>query len=327
VKDIADFNRDGFVGSDEQFVAFKTGRLSFKHPAITARYRMLDEISGYFQVGYTGLTRDEAVFLFAQQRAVFMTTGTWDARSLLEQAEGTFEVGVMDYPLPTSDDPVYGPVISGPNYERIGGGFPFGVTRTSKHSEVALDFLMFMASQEKNGELNEIIGWIPSVRGAATPSFLQGFEPHLRGVYGCFRPDNLGGETWLKWVQQYSKFQIKKITYEELVKEFEPFYKERGMTDFLEQQKSWRRALHKEAQFLAGIRANALYDSEKSESWWIRYRLITADRQVAKEIVHERQMRMVMDGIEDTAMNPYEYSPKVLARVKEKILKSKKLKL
>jgi len=321
VKDIADFNRDGFVGSDEQFVAFRTGRLSFQHPAITARYQMLSEISSYFQVGYTGLMRDEAVFLFAQQRAVFMTTGTWDARSLLEQADGTFEVGVMDYPLPTSDDPVYGSVISGPNYERIDGGFRFGITRTSKHPEVALDFLLFMAGRTNNSKLNEIIGWIPSVRGSETPSFLQGFEPHLRGVYGCFRPDNLGGETWLEWVQQYSLFQIKKISYEELAAKFEPFYEKNGMTDFLEQQKSWRRALHKEAQFLAGIRANAFYDREKSDSWWIRYRLITADRQVAREIIHERQMRMVLNGIPDTVVNPYEYSPQVLEKVREKMKK------
>ena len=323
VKDVADFNRDGFVGSDEQYVAFKTGRLSFQHPAIRARYRMLSELCRNFQVGFTGLTRDEAVFLFAQQRAVFMTTGTWDARSLLEQAEGTFNVGVMDYPLPKPDDPVYGSVIKGPCYEKIDGGFRFGITRTSKHPEVALDFLLYMAGQKKNSELNEIIGWIPSVRGAATPTFLQGFEPHLRGVYGCFRPDNLGGETWLRWTQLYTEFQVDKRTYDELAEEFEPFYKKRGMTDFMEQQKSWRRALHKDAQFLAGIRADALYDKEKSDSWWIRYRSLTADRQMAKEIAHERQMRMVTEGVTGTDVNPYEYSPEVLNRVKDRILKAK----
>ena len=37
-----------------------------------------------------------------------MTTGTWDARSLQEQAKGQFEVGIMDFPIPAADDPVYG---------------------------------------------------------------------------------------------------------------------------------------------------------------------------------------------------------------------------
>ena len=323
VKDVADFNRDGFVDSGEQFAAFRTGRLSFKHPAIRARYRMMREVSNNFQIGYTGLTRDEAVFLFAQQRAVFMTTGTWDARSLLEQAQGTFRVGVMDYPMPTKDDPEFGSVIRGPNYEKIDGGFRFGITRNSKHPEVALDFLLFMASRRKNTELNEIIGWIPSVRGSRTPTFLKGFEPHLRGVYGCFRPDNLGGETWLRWTQLYAKFQIKDIDYDELAAEFEPFYKKMGMTDYLEQQKGWRRALLKDEQFLAGVRAAALYDKAKSETWWIRYRSLMADRQITKEITHVRQMKMVTDGV-TTEVAPYAYSPRVLERVRQRLKQSGK---
>jgi hypothetical protein len=186
----------------------------------------------------------------------------------------------------------------------------------SKHPEVALDFLLYMASQKKNSELNEIIGWIPSVRGSVTPTFLEGFEPHLRGVYGCFRPDNLGGETWLRWVQLYAEFQIKEIDYDTLAKKFEPFYKKQGMTDFLEQQKSWRRALLKDSQFLAGVRAAAFYDDKKSQSWWIRYRSLMAERQITREILHEEQMRMVKQGIPDTEVNPYAYSPKVLERVK-----------
>ena len=112
----ADFNRDGFVGNDETFVAFKTGLLDFYYPPYALWLKMLREVTDYFQVGYTGLGRDEAVFLFAQQRAVFMTTGTWDARSLQEQAEGQFEVGIMDFPIPSRDDPVYGEVVEGRIY-------------------------------------------------------------------------------------------------------------------------------------------------------------------------------------------------------------------
>ncbi len=157
VRRVADFNRDGFVGNDELFVAFRTGRVSFEYPAIRARFQMVREVTDQFQTGYTGLTRDEAVFLFAQQRAVFMTTGTWDARSLEQQAEGSFEVGVMDFPRPKADDPEYGSVIEGTLYERPAGGFPFAITRTCRHPDVALDFLLFMAGSRRNEELNRII--------------------------------------------------------------------------------------------------------------------------------------------------------------------------
>ncbi|NCA82713.1 MAG: carbohydrate ABC transporter substrate-binding protein, partial [Opitutae bacterium] len=78
----ADFNRDGTVGNDETFVGFKTGLLDFHYAPYACWFKMIREVTDFFQTGYTGLGRDEAVFLFAQQRAVFMTTGTWDARSL-----------------------------------------------------------------------------------------------------------------------------------------------------------------------------------------------------------------------------------------------------
>ena len=116
----ADFNRDGVVGNNEQFVAFRTGRLDFDFLPYRARFKMIEELTRYFQSGYTGLTRDEAVFLFAQQKAVFMSTGTWDARSLQEQAKGQFEVGVMYYPYPEPTDPYYGPVAPARPREQVG---------------------------------------------------------------------------------------------------------------------------------------------------------------------------------------------------------------
>lgn len=317
VKDVADFNRDGFVDNGEQYAAIKSGRLSFMHPAIVARYRMLWELTENFQVGFTGLSRDEALLLFAQERAVFMTTGTWEARSLLEQAEGFFEVGVMDYPLPSRDDPTYGPVIRGPSYERIGGGAKFGITRTCRHPEIALDFLLFITSQRRNEQLNEIIGWIPSVRETRMPSFLAGFEPHLKGVYGCFNPTGLGGETWLKWTQLYAEYQVKRRTYDEIVRDFEPYYKQRGVVDFMDAQKDWRRAMHDNEQFLAGIRAAAMTSAgESATSAWAKYRILTTTRQIWPEIAHTRQVKLVLGDLKLAEHGPYEYSGRVLDAVR-----------
>jgi raffinose/stachyose/melibiose transport system substrate-binding protein len=298
----ADFNRDGFVGNDELYVAFKTGRISFDFPPFRAKFKMLREVTDYFQTGYTGLTRDEAVFLFAQQKAVFMTTGTWDARSLQQQAEGRFEVGVMDFPLPSADDPYYGSIVEGPNYERPGGGFQFGLTRTSKHPEIALDFLLFMASQQQNEELNRIIGWIPCIVGTKMDPMLEAFAPHLEGVYSAMNLW-LGGET-----------------FEELAAEFEPFYKERGLKDFLEQQRDWRRGMHQNERFLAGIRARAMAaEGEEAEAAWVKYRALTKDRQVWTELGRSRQLKLLEKGPDIDAVGPYEYSPKVLESIRRRI--------
>jgi len=315
----ADFNRDGFVGNDELFVAFRTDRIGFDFPPYAARFQMLSEISRYFQTGYTGLTRDEAVFLFAQQQAVFMTTGTWDARSLQEQAEGRFEVGVMDFPLPLKDDPYYGPIIEGPLYEQAYGGFPFAITRTSEHPEEALDFLLFLAGKEQNEKLNRIIGWIPSVRGTEMDPLLEAFEPHLEGVYKAM-DFNLGGETWLRYTQLYALFQIGDITYEEFAERFAPYYKEQGLKDFLEQQRDWRRSMHKNEVFLAGIRAKAMLSrGEEAQSNWIRYRSLTTQRQVWPEINHTRQMQLVKEGPQLETDSPYAYSEAVIERVRRRI--------
>lgn len=315
----SDFNRDGYVGNDEMFVAVRTGRYSLLHPAIRARFKMLQELSQYFQTGYTGLTRDEAVFLFAQERAVFMTTGTWDARSLQEQAKGVFEVGIMDYPLPTREDPEYGPYVLGPNYERILGGFPFGITKTCKHPDMALDFLLYLAGRPQNERLNQTIGWIPSVKNTRMDPLVEAFQPHLQGVYGCFNP-NLGGETWIKWLQLYSLFQVGQISFEDLMGQFEPFYKDKGLKDFEEQQKDWRRAIHSNEQILAGMRASALMKGgQDAESIGVRYRSFLCSRQLWTEIGHARQMKMVTGELPLRPNGPYEYSDHAIQRVKARL--------
>lgn len=314
-----DFNRDGFAGNDELFVAVKTDRIGFDHPAYRAKFQMLREVTDYFQTGYTGLTRDEAVFLFAQQKAVFMPTGTWDARSLEEQAKGRFRVGVMDFPLPLQDDPVYGDVVEGPVYESPGGGFRFGVTRTSDHPELAQDFLFFLASQTWNEELNRIIGWIPTVIGTRMDPLLQAFEPHLEGVYGAM-PISLGGETMVRWMQLYSQYQVNQISYSNLVAVFEPFYKEYGLKDYLEQQRDWRRGMVRNEQFLAGIRWMALAgEGDEAQSAWVKYRALTAQRQIWAELDHARQMKLIEDGPTIDADGPYEYSDEVLERVRRRV--------
>ena len=314
----ADFNRDADVGNNELYVAFKIGAVDFYNPSITTKFRMIREVTDYFQTGYTGLTRDEAVFLFAQQKAVFMSTGTWDARSLQELAKGQFEVGVMEPPLPTKDDPEFGAVVEGPNYEQAGTGFQFGLTRTSQNQDTALDFMLFMASQPHNQKLNEIIGWIPAIRGTEMDPLLKAFEPHIEGVYGAFSIW-LGGNTATKWMQVYSAYQVNQMSYDEMVKEFQPFYIEQGMEDFLEQQRDWRRGMHNNERFLAGIRAKAfLAEGEESNSAWVRYRALTKDRQVWAELDHNRQMQLIEKGPQK-AVGPYEYSPAVMEKIKKKV--------
>jgi ABC-type glycerol-3-phosphate transport system substrate-binding protein len=315
----ADFNRDGVLGGDESYVATRAGLLSLDFPAYRARFSMLSELTEQFQTGFAGLTRDEAVFQFVQQQAVFMATGTWDARGLQEQSGGQFTVGVMDFPRPGPDDPQYGALVEGPLFEQPYVGFAFAITHTSPHFEQALDFLRFMASKEQNEKLNRIIGWMPSVKGSELDPLLKAFEPHLEGVIKAFNPD-LGGETWLKWMQLYSLFQVNQLTFDELRDQYEPFYKERGYQDFMEQQRDWRRGMHLDEEMLAGLRASALLaGGTEAESAWVKYRSLTGLRQITPELLRSRQMHLIEHGPRDASVGPYDYSPAVLEKIRARL--------
>lgn len=311
----ADFNRDGLLGIDESYVATRAGLLGFDYPPYEAKLRMLRELTDQFQTGFSGLTRDEAVFQFIQQDAVFMATGTWDARSLQEQAADQFTIGVMNFPFPAPDHPDYGPFIEGPLFEQPYVGFAFAITHTSPHFEQALDFLRFMASQPQNEKLNRIIGWIPSVKGTRIDPMLQAFEPQLEGVTRAFNPD-LGGETWLNWMQLYSLYQVDQLSYEDLVAQYTPLYLELGRKDFADQQRDWQRGLHIEEESLAGLRAQALMAPPgETDTHWIKYRSLTTLRQVTPEIQRARQVRLMEQGPQLDGRGPYEYDPAILEKV------------
>jgi len=314
-----DFNRDGVVSSHELFVAIKTDRMSLTFPAFKARYQMMREVTNHFQVGYTGVPLGDAIFLFAQQRAVFLSTGTWDARSLQTQANGKFEIGIMDFPRPAPSDPEYGSLMEGPVYEEQEQGFPFAVTRNSKNAEIAVDFLLFLAAQKQNEELNSIMGWIPSIQGAKIDSFLKPFEPHLEGVYTALML-RLGGETRNKYQQVYSLYQSKQIDFDQLVKEFEPFYKTRGEADYLESQRDWRRGILINEQLLAAQRARAMLGTgDEQKLRWIKYRAFTTSRQVLPEVEHSQQLALIRNGPSLKSTGPYEYSAELLDRVRRRI--------
>jgi raffinose/stachyose/melibiose transport system substrate-binding protein len=314
-----DFNRDGAVGNDELFVGFKTGRIDFSFPPYEAKFRMLRELTDQFQAGFTGLGRDEAVFVFAQQRAVFISTGTWDVSSLHEQARGVFKVGIMDFPVPAPDDPEFGKISEGPVYERPAAGFSFVITRTCKHQEEAMDFLRFLGSQEGNQELNRIIGWIPAIQGTRVSSMLEPFNPHLEGIFGCM-PVTLGGETIIKWQQLYSLFQVNQLSYQELAAGFLPFYLEHGVAELAEMDRNRRRGMIRDEQLMAGIRALAANSApDEAASRWIKYRQMTTVRLMSRDLNAALLQKTLDEGAVTHAVGPYEFSSEVVANVKRRL--------
>jgi len=197
VQDDVDENMDGYPSNDETFFTILSGRVKFDDPRILKIMKLTRELGKRFQQGWKGLSRDDAVGLFIQQRSLFISTGSWDGMTLKAQAESAprpFTVRIAQYPTVSPQDPEWAELGLGRNSEWRGTGFPFGLTKTSKHPELVLDFLRFAASQKINEELNRVIGWIPVIQGAKPSEFLAAFAPNIDGPRKGWEL-NLGGRS------------------------------------------------------------------------------------------------------------------------------------
>ena len=313
----ADYNRDGDVAEDETYVGIKTGKMSLNDRPWRARFALTRELVQQFQPGFIGLGRDEAVFLFAQQRAVFMCTGTWDVGSLVEQARGKFEVGIANFPQPAFEDAEYGHLEPGPRFDPAFAAFAFGLTNTSKHPELAKRFLQFLASKRGNAELNRIIGWIPAIADAPIPPELARFAPCDQGIYAAGNLV-LGPDTLVAFNQYFSLYETDPgFSFERFVRDFTPVYLQRGQLDWEEYQREWRRAAVVNEEVLGAMRGAALLHNDAPDSAeWVAYRAFGMVRQLVPQLeYHEREEWLARPP----AVGPYAYRAEALERARKNL--------
>ena len=317
---VADFSRDGAVGSDETFAAIVSGRMHLSDAPWRANFEITRQLTEQFNQGFAGLGRDEALFLFAQQKAVFISTGIWDVGSLQDQAAGKFEVGIADFPRPGKDDTKYPQLALGPIFDPAWAQFPFGVYRLSKNPDLAKDFLLYLASTKGNEQLNRIIGWIPSIAGVPIPPALAKFAPADTGVYDTGSL-TLGGNTVVAYNQRFSEFQTNPdYSFEQFQKDFLPVYRSQGRRDLAEQQRDWRRGILNNDKVLAGLRGEALLNAPANaeDQRWVKYRAFTTGTNVLPEYLYSVQQEIVDRG-PDRPVGPYDYLPEAIARARREI--------
>jgi raffinose/stachyose/melibiose transport system substrate-binding protein len=309
-----DTNHDGLSTPDEFWVADKCGRVGFDQPQYKARLDMLRQLCDCFQVGFAGGQRDDALLLFAQQKAVFMATGTWDVGGLIEQTKDDygnmrFAWGLSDFPIPSQDDPEWGKYVEGRHYDSPIAGAIFGITRTSRYQDVAMDFLLYIASQKGNEKFNAYFGWVPAIKGAKAPENLQGFVPHFDGVQIL---DNtvIGGDTWTAWSQETSDFRTNdKVTPETLITNLQKRFRNDCEKDWVENQiQGRRRGLITTDGILTTMRQRALEVQEaeakaadakakeaaarRVQSEWIKYRVLSTTQEINQEVITARQLAL-----------------------------------
>lgn len=169
------------ISYDAFYLELLTGRTDLRQPGLFASFELMREVAALCPPGFMQLSRDDAMLMFVQERALMVLSGSWDASSLRLQAP--FDIDVIPLPKPGADHPRYGGQILGPVAEAgvVGGVGVFGVTRASRHPDLAVDFLRFLTSQEANQKFSQTSGWLPVIVDVEPPDFMRGFAPNTEG--------------------------------------------------------------------------------------------------------------------------------------------------
>lgn len=181
----------------EQSLAYLRGQWDLESPAVRSGLELMAEMGRYVAPGFVQLRREDSLLQFAQGRALFLVSGSWDVDSIRLLAP--FELGVMALPVPDARKERFAPFGFGPISEATSyGAAALGLTRGSPHPEVALDFLRFLTSAEENRALTERANWLPAVVGVEPRPEMVPFMP-VEGGYAKGMVLQYGPETRRVW--------------------------------------------------------------------------------------------------------------------------------
>jgi len=251
----ADEQCDGYFSQDEAYFAWMKGMITFRETPFRRSHEAMKRMIEQFQEGWNGMDRDQSLFMFTQQRAVFIPTGTWDYRSLAAQAG--FDLEVFEIPVPSFDDPEFGDTVAGPVFERPIADARFALNKNSKHLGEATDFLLWFMSQKTNEAFCRRIGWLPSIRGAQLPPEMVPFKARMTGVQGPVDL-SLGNQTSVIYNQQRQLFMLGKITYDQMIDVYQRDLGELGRRDFVERTEDTRRSIFSREATMAQMRGRLL---------------------------------------------------------------------
>lgn len=161
------------------------------------------EISALAPPGYLQLQREEALFNFVTGRALFFYGGSWDYAGVTQ--ESPFSVGTTRFPQPLAGEGRWGEFSLGKTSEAEGGmECILGVSRDSRHPDLAIDFLRFLTSHAAAAKLTEISRRISAVIQVPAPAELEALRPDSGGAFAGvmlnMRP-NPGGNSVLQFNQ------------------------------------------------------------------------------------------------------------------------------
>lgn len=161
------------------------------YPAIVSGYRLLRDVGRYFQPGFLQHGREDAQFLFGQERALMVSVTSTEAGAFTAAIAGRFDIGIVAVPVPDRDHPVYGPFVLGPQTEANASSdtlLSLVSFAPSASHEAALDLVHHLTSVAGNSRFAAVAGLVPSVLLAEPTDAARAFVPRVEGFPPSYEP-------------------------------------------------------------------------------------------------------------------------------------------
>jgi raffinose/stachyose/melibiose transport system substrate-binding protein len=137
---------------------------------------LIQNIGKNFSEGFTATDLEQTKFLFFTGNVGFFPEGTWNAWSMVKNSP--FEVEVINIPVIGPNNRYYRNFTGQISEMGVGVGGKFGITKASKHFDLALDFLHFLTSYKINQlTMMDYCKWPPAVIKAEYKGLLKKFKP------------------------------------------------------------------------------------------------------------------------------------------------------
>ncbi len=172
-------------------------------------YELVNEIGQYFAEGFSAIDLEQTKYLFSSGNVCYFIDGTYNAWSLVNNSP--FRVAVIKMPELDGGHSLGRGAVGRVSELGAGIGGKFGVTKKSKHQDIALDFLMFITSYKINKmTMVEHCKWMSSLKHVEYEGLMKSFEPVSNTNYIPIRiPFDLGTYSRSRNLQRVERNIIK----------------------------------------------------------------------------------------------------------------------
>jgi raffinose/stachyose/melibiose transport system substrate-binding protein len=146
---------------------------------LLAAVDIVKELGQYFCEGFSTTDLEQTKFLFFAGMVGFFPEGTWNGYSMVNNSP--FKVGIIPIPELGHKHKYSKYFIGGLSEQGVRVGGAFGIPKTTKHFDLALEFLQFVTSYKTNQMIMNRCKWPPAVREAQYTGLMEKFKPVSKG--------------------------------------------------------------------------------------------------------------------------------------------------